>query len=222
MSGNKTIGVILSGCGFLDGAEIQEAVLALLALDEAGVDVRVFAPDVELSEVEHTSGQPTGHKRSVLREASRISRGKIENVANVMGTDVDGWVLPGGFGAAKNLCDFAEKGVSATAHRDVARVVREALAAQLPVGACCIAPALLAVITKSSGPQLRLTIGNDEGTAKALRSLGAQHVEATVTDIVIDADHRVVTAPAYMFGDARISEVGAGIKKMVQQVVEWA
>lgn len=222
MSGKKTIGVILSGCGFLDGAEIQEAVLALLALDEAGVDVRVFAPDVELSEVDHTSGEPTGSKRSVLKEASRISRGKIENVASVMGTDVDGWVLPGGYGAAKNLCDFAEKGASATAHREVARVVREALAAQLPVGACCIAPALLAVITKSSGPQLRLTIGDDEGTAKALRSLGAQHVDATVTDVVIDADHRVVTAPAYMYGEARISEVGAGIKKMVQQVVDWA
>lgn len=222
MSGKKTIGVLLSGCGFLDGSEVQEAVLALLALDEAGVDVRVYAPDIELDEHDHVSGAATGQRRSVLLESARIVRGKIEDVALVKGSDVDGWVLPGGFGAAKNLSDFAEKGASATAHREVARVVREALAAQLPIGACCIAPALLAVITKSSGPHLKLTIGNDESTAKALRSLGAQHVDAAVTDVILDADHRVVTAPAYMYGDARISEVGAGIRKMVQQVVEWA
>jgi enhancing lycopene biosynthesis protein 2 len=222
MSGGKTIGVILSGCGFLDGAEIHESVLTLLALDEAGVNVRVFAPDIELDEVDHRTGKATGNKRQLLSEAARISRGKIEDVASVKGTDVDGWVLPGGYGAAKNLCDFAEKGPGATAHKEVARVVREALAAQLPVGACCIAPALLAVITKSSGPQLKLTIGNDEGTAKALRSLGAQHVDAPVTDVVIDADHRVVTAPAYMYGDAPLRDVNAGIKKMVHQVVAWA
>lgn len=222
MSGKKTIGVLLSGCGFLDGSEVQEAVLALLALDEAGVDVRVYAPDMELAEHDHVSGEPTGQRRSVLLESARIVRGKIEDVAVVKGSDVDGWVLPGGFGAAKNLSDFAEKGAGATAHREVARVVREALAAQLPIGACCIAPALLAVITKSSGPHLKLTIGDDESTAKALRSLGAQHVDAAVTEVVLDADHRVVTAPAYMYGEARISEVGAGIRKMVQQVIEWA
>lgn len=222
MSGDKTIGMILSGCGFLDGAEIHEAVFALLALDEAGVKVRVFAPDLELDEVDHLTGEGTGRKRKLLSEAARISRGKIEDVASVKGTDVDGWVLPGGFGAAKNLCDFAEKGASATAHKEVARVVREALAAQLPVGACCIAPALLAVITKSSGPQLKLTIGNDEGTAKALRSLGAQHIDAPVDDVVIDADHRVVTTPAYMYGDAPMRDINAGIQKMVAQVVAWA
>ncbi len=222
MSSEKVIGVLLSGCGYLDGAEVQEAVLTLLALDEAGVSVRVFAPDLELAAVDHRSGEGSGDKRNVLVEAARIARGKIEDVASVMGTDVDGWVLPGGYGAVKNLCDFAEKGPAASAHRDVARVVREALAAQLPIGACYIAPALLAVITKSSGPQLKLTIGDDEGTAKALRSLGAQHVNAAVSDVVIDADHRVVTAPAYMYGEARISDVSAGIQKMVRQVVAWA
>lgn len=221
MSGKKTIGVILSGAGYLDGAEIHEAVLCLLALDEAGVDVKIFAPDVELAEVNHLTGEPTGEKRSVLLEAARIARGKISDIKDVKGTDLDGWVLPGGYGAAKNLCDFAEKGAAATAHKEVARVVREALAAELPVGACCIAPALLAVITKSSGPHLKLTIGNDPDTAKALRSLGAEHVECAVSEVCVDADHRVVTAPAYMY-DARISDVATGIRKMVQQVVEWA
>lgn len=221
MSGKKTIGVILSGAGYLDGAEIQESVLCLLALNEAGVDVKMFAPDVSLAEINHLSAETTGAERRVLLESARIARGKVTDIATVRGTDLDGWVLPGGYGAAKNLCDFAEKGANATAHKEVARVIREALAAQLPVGACCIAPALLAVATKSSGPHLKLTIGNDPDTAKALRSLGAEHVECPVTDICVDADHRVVTAPAYMY-DASIGDVAKGIRKMVEQVVAWA
>lgn len=222
MNGSKkTIGVILSGAGYLDGSEIQEAVLCLLALDEAGVEVRMFAPDVELAEVNHLTGEGTGASRRVLLEAARITRGKVSDIATVRGTDVDGWVLPGGYGAAKNLCDFAEKGEKAIANKEVARVLREAFAAQLPVGACCIAPALLAVATKSSGPHLRLTIGNDPDTAKALRTLGAEHVESPVTDVVVDAGHKVVTSPAYMY-DARLAEVAKGIRKMVAQVLDWA
>jgi len=222
MNGEKTIGVILSGSGFLDGAEIQESVLTLLALDEGGANVRIFAPDAELDEIDHATGEPTGRKRNVLAEAARIVRGRIEDVATVRGTDVDGWVLPGGYGAAKNLSDFATKGADATAHPDVARVIREALEANVPVGAICIAPAVLAAVTKDEGPHLRLTIGNDADTAGALQAMGARHVDAPVTDAVVDADHRVVTAPAYMYGDARISDVGQGIRKVVKQVLDWA
>lgn len=221
MSEKKVIGVILSGSGYLDGAEIQEAVCSLLALDEAGVDAKIVAPDVELDEVDHISGEPTGQKRSVLVESARIARGKISDIQQVQGTDVDGWVLPGGYGAAKNLSSFATEGPSATAHKEVTRVIREALAAQLPIGACCIAPALLAVITKSSGPSLKMTIGNDSGTADAISTLGGTHVICAVDDVVLDEEHRVVTTPAYMY-DACIADVAAGIKKMVQQVVNWA
>ncbi|HWV57241.1 MAG TPA: isoprenoid biosynthesis glyoxalase ElbB [Longimicrobiales bacterium] len=222
MKGERTIGVILSGSGFLDGAEIQESVLTLLALDESGVRVRVFAPDTELDEIDHVTRQPTGRKRNVLVEAARIARSRIENVANVRGTDVDGWVLPGGYGAAKNLSDFAVKGADATAHPEVARVIREALDGNVPVGAICIAPAVLAAATKDEGPRLQLTIGDDAATADALRAMGARHVDAPVTDAVVDPEHRVVTAPAYMYDDARISDVNKGIRKVVQQVVAWA
>jgi enhancing lycopene biosynthesis protein 2 len=218
----KTIGVILSGCGYLDGAEITESVLTLLALDGAGVTYRVFAPDVDLDEVDHLTGKPTGKKRNVLSESARIARGEVENLADVQGTDVDGWVLPGGFGAAKNLSDFASAGDGAVVNKEVARVIREALAAHLPIGACCIAPAVLAATTKGSGPKLTLTIGDDEGTAKALSNMGATHENAPVEDAVVDASHKVVTAPAYMDGEASISQVGAGIEKMVKQVVDWA
>jgi len=217
----KTIGLILSGAGYLDGAEISEAVLCLLALDEAGVEVRAFAPDVSVDEVDHLSGTSTGERRRVLPESARLMRGKVEDIADVGGVDVDGWVLPGGYGVAQSLSDFAEAGVGASAHKEVARVVREAIAAQRPVGACCIAPVLLAIITKRSGPQLKLTVGDDADTKKALHAMGAEHVDCKVDDVVVDKEHHVVTTPAYMYGDARLSAVRAGIESMVQQVVSW-
>jgi enhancing lycopene biosynthesis protein 2 len=217
----KTIGVILSGCGYLDGAEIHEAVIALLALDRGGVKLRVYAPDVTLDEVDHLTQQPTGAKRRVLVEAARIARSKVHDLAGARGTDVDGWVLPGGFGAAKNLCDFADKGGQASVHKDVARVLREAFAARLPVGACCIAPAVVAAVAKQTGAHLRLTIGDDADTAQKIAAMGHTHVTCKVTDIAVDEDRRVVTAPAYMF-DAPIGEVATGIEKMVKQVIAWA
>lgn len=221
--GKKTLGVILSGCGYLDGSEVHESVLCLLAIDELGAEARIYAPTGDLDEIDHKTGEPTGSRRNVLLESARIARGQIADLADVNGTDVDGWILPGGYGAAKNLSDFATRGSSATVNRDVARVVREAFAAQLPVGACCIAPAVLAAITKSSGPKLKLTIGDkDAGTASTLSSMGAEHVAVPVTEAVVDADHRVVTAPAYMDGGASIGQVAAGIRKMVQQVIDWA
>ena len=219
--GKKQIGLIRSGCGFLDGSEIHEAVLTLLALDEAGASARLFAPGTRLAEVDHRSGKATGKDRSVLEEAARLARGKIADLASVKGTDLDGWILPGGHGAAKNLSDFADKGASATVQKDVGRVLREALAAQIPVGACCIAPAVLAAAAKQANAKLRLTIGNDPDTARQIAAMGHAHVVCAVDEVVVDADRKVVTAPAYMY-DASIVEVSRGIAKMVRQVLAWA
>jgi enhancing lycopene biosynthesis protein 2 len=219
--GKKQIGVILSGCGFLDGSEIHEAVLVLLAIDEAGASARLFAPDGKLAEVDHRSGKPTGKERSVLDEAARIARGQVADLASVQGSDVDGWVLPGGYGAAKNLSDFADKGAGASVNKEVGRVLREALAAHIPVGACCIAPAVVAAAAKQVNAKLRLTIGNDPETSKQIAAMGHAHIVCPVDDVVVDADRKVVTAPAYMY-DAPIAAVSRGIAKMVRQVVAWA
>ncbi len=222
MSDKKIVGVILSGAGFLDGSEIQEAVLVLLALDRAGAEVRICAPDVKLEEIDHFTGKPTGGSRSVLAESARIARCKVVDLATVKGADVDAWVMPGGYGAAKNLSDFATKGAAATVNKDVGRIVREAFAAQIPIGACCIAPAILAAAAKQVASHLRLTIGNDSEVAKQIASMGHIHVECKVDDVVLDTDRKVVTAPAYMYGDAPVAAVAAGIDKMVAQVLAWA
>jgi enhancing lycopene biosynthesis protein 2 len=216
---SKKVGVILSGCGFMDGAEIHESVCTLLALDRAGAEVICCAPDVELDVVDHHTGQPTGEKRNVLVESARIARGEIRDTREVQASELDALILPGGFGAAKNLSDFATRGTDATVLADVARLIRECMEQGKPVGAICIAPAVVATVAGERHP--RLTIGNDTATASALEALGARHEEQPVDGITIDADHKVVTTPAYMLGPS-VAHVARGIDRLVEQVLAMA
>jgi enhancing lycopene biosynthesis protein 2 len=213
------VGVVLSGCGFLDGSEIHEAVFTLLALDELGVDALCMAPrGAQRHVVDHERQRPAvGESRDVLRESARIARGRIVDLATVRAADVDALVLPGGFGAAKNLSDFAEKGAAATPHPDVARLLREVHAAKKPIGAICIAPAVVAAVLGRASQPL-LTIGDDAATAQALTAMGARHQDCAVTDCVVDRDRRIVSTPAYMF-DARPAEVAAGVRRLCREVV---
>jgi len=217
----KKIGVLLSGCGVYDGSEIHEAVITLLALDRAGADAVICAPDVaQMHVVNHLTGEPeAGGTRNVLVESARIARGNIQDVAKVQASQLDGLILPGGFGAAKNLCDFAVQGKDCAVHPEVARLVRDVHAQKKPVAAVCIAPAVLARVLGEEAPQL--TIGSDAGTAAALEAMGARHVSCPVTQHVVDKDRRLITTPAYMLAQ-RISEAAAGIEKTVAELVAMA
>ncbi|HSD67055.1 MAG TPA: isoprenoid biosynthesis glyoxalase ElbB [Vicinamibacteria bacterium] len=217
----KKIGVILSGCGVFDGAEIHESVLTLLALDRQGAEAVVCAPDTpQMHVVDHRSGKvEEGASRNVLVESARIARGAIRDIATVKADELDGLVLPGGYGAAKNLCDFAVAGPSCTAHPEVARLVCEVHAQRKPVAALCIAPAVVARVLGAQKP--KLTIGTDEATAKGLEAMGATHVPCAVTELTVDRERKLVSTPAYMLGK-RISEVAEGIDKAVGAVVGMA
>ena len=216
----KKIGVVLSGCGVRDGSEIHEAVCALLAIDLAGAEAVCMAPDIELSEVNHCTMEPTGAKRKVLLEAARIARGNIKNISEVKASDLDAIIFPGGFGAALNLCDFGQKGAKASVNPDVERLVKEIHAAKKPIGAICIAPALIAAILgKDVGPTL--TIGTDAGTAAEIEKTGSKHQDCQATGFVVDQANRIVTTPAYMLA-GRISEINEGIGKCVKAVVDMA
>jgi enhancing lycopene biosynthesis protein 2 len=217
----KKIGVVLSGCGVYDGAEIHESVLTLLALDRRGAVAVVCAPDApQMHVVNHRSGDvEEGASRNVLVESARIARGAIRDVASVTADELDGLVLPGGFGAAKNLCDFAVKGKDCVVHPEVARLVREVHAQGKPVGAVCIAPAVVAKVLGGEKP--RLTIGTDEATARGLEAMGATHVACTVSELAVDRERKLVSTPAYMLGK-RISEVADGIDKAVGALLEMA
>lgn len=214
------IGVLLSGCGVYDGAEIHESVLTLLAIDRAGQEYLCLAPDSEQAlVVDHLSGEPMAERRNVLTESARIARGQIENLAQVRAADLDALILPGGFGAARNLSTFGVDGAQCSIHEDVARLIREVHAQGKPVGALCIAPAVLARAFNGD-LQTKLTIGRDRGTAQAIQKLGAKHVDCPVDGIVIDEANRVVTTPCYMLAQ-RISEAAVGIDKLVAQIVTW-
>ncbi|MBZ0136400.1 MAG: isoprenoid biosynthesis glyoxalase ElbB [Planctomycetes bacterium] len=211
------VGVMLSGCGFQDGAEIHEAVCTLLALDRVGAKTICMAPDIEQRKVtNHLTGEDADEKRNVLVESARICRGEIKDIAQVKADDLDALILPGGFGAALNLSDFALKGPDAQVNADVARLVRDVHTAGKPICAICIAPAILAKVLGGEHPLL--TIGNDEGTAGALEKCGAKHESCGTRDFVVDKERKIVTTPAWMLGPS-IAHVAEGVEKAVRETV---
>lgn len=212
----KRVAVVLSGCGFLDGAEIHESVLALLALDRAGAQVTCFAPDQPQAHVvNHFTGQPTSESRNVLTESARIARGKIQPLSQADASLFDALIVPGGFGAAKNLSNFASVGAECDINQDLTRLAKAMHQAGKPMGFICIAPALL---PKMLGVPVRVTIGNDIDTAEIIDAMGGEHVTCPVDDIVVDEDQKVVTTPAYMLAQS-IAEAAQGIEKLVSRVL---
>jgi enhancing lycopene biosynthesis protein 2 len=214
------VGVILSGCGVYDGSEIHEAVITLLAIDRAGAEAICMAPNIDqMHVVNHLSGNVAGGEtRNVLVESARIARGKIRDIKDVKVSDFDALILPGGFGAAKNLCDFAVKGADCSVQADVARLVRETVDAKKPLAAICIAPALLSKVLGKQQIPHKLTIGTDEETAQALTAMGSEHVNCPVTEYVVDKSNKLISTPAYMLAE-RISEAAEGIEKTVKTLI---
>jgi enhancing lycopene biosynthesis protein 2 len=216
------VGVILSGCGVYDGSEIHESVLTLLALDRAGATAVCMAPNIEQAGVvNHRTGKPSEDTRNVLDEAARIARGKIVDIAKVSAAELDAVILPGGFGAAKNLCNFTSAGAKAKVEANVCRLLREMHKAKKPIAALCISPTVVAAALRDEKAHVKLTIGSDERTAQALEAMGAKHVVCPVEEFRVDEEQRVITSPAYMY-DARISEVAAGIERTVKELVRMA
>jgi len=213
------IGIALSGCGVFDGSEIHEAVLTLYFLRKAGAEVLFMAPRrPQLHVINHLTGEESvGETRDVLVESARIARGEIQDLATVHEDQLDALIFPGGFGAAKNLCDFALKGEDCSVDDDVERLVREMRTAGKPIGSICISPALLARVL-GEGDGAELTVGNDADTAGKIERMGSTHVPCPVEDIVVDEARRIVTTPAYMLA-TDITETAAGIEKLVDRVL---
>ena len=212
----KKIGVVLSGCGVYDGSEIHETVLTLLALSHQGADVICFAPDKTQADViNHLNGEPMAESRNVLIEAARIVRGDIHPLAQADAAELDALIVPGGFGAAKNLSTFATEGAACHVDPDLKALSLAMHAAGKPQGFICIAPAMLPKIFDFP---LRLTIGTDIDTAEIVEDMGGEHVPCPVDDIVVDEDNKIITTPAYMLAQ-NIAEAAAGIEKLVDRVL---
>jgi enhancing lycopene biosynthesis protein 2 len=216
----KKVAVILSGCGFLDGAEITEAISTLIAIGQNGAAYEVFAPNKEVAETNHLTQKPTGQKRNVLQEAARIARGEIQPLEQLKAKDFDALAFPGGFGAALHLCDFGEKGSGGNIDPQVARIVKEFSESHKPIAAICIAPAIMALALGTKG--VNVTIGEDAGTASELEKTGAKHQNCAVEQYVVDHSNKVITTPAYMYGSARPHQIFAGVSGAIAELIKMA
>jgi enhancing lycopene biosynthesis protein 2 len=213
----KNVAVILSGCGVYDGAEIHESVITLLRLDQRGAKVQCFAPDIaQLHVINHLTGEPMPETRNVLVESARIARGEIKDIREARVEDFDALIIPGGFGAAKNLSSFATEGAACSVQADVLNLAEAFAEAGKPIGLMCISPAIAA---KIYGPGVICTIGTDADTAAAVSKMGGTHQECEVSEIVEDKARKLVSTPAYMLAQS-ISEAASGINKMVDRVLE--
>lgn len=207
--------VVLAGCGVFDGTEVHEATLTLLAMARYGVEYKIFAPDVDQHHVlNHITGEEMEQKRNVLVESARIARGDISDLKDLDVKEYDGIVFPGGFGVAKNLCDYAFKGADMEVLPEIATIIKKAYIENIPLGGICISPVLLAKVLGKG----MMTVGNSQETGSHLEAMGAEFSPQDSEDICVDEKNKVVTAPAYM-NDASILEVSVGIEKLVKAMI---
>ncbi len=212
----KKFAVILAGCGSMDGSEIHEAVMTLLAIDKQGASYKIFAPDINQYHVmNHYTKKQMSETRNILVEAARIARGDIRPLSAFNAADFDALVLPGGFGVAKNLCTYAFDGANMKVNPEVEAAIRSVKAQDKPIGALCIAPVILAKIFGN----VTLTIGKDESTEKNIIALGAKNVRTGHGDVVVDEKNKLYTTPCYML-DARISHIAEGAENLIKEMLK--
>lgn len=214
----KRIAVLLSGCGALDGSEIHETVLTLLALDRAGAEILCTAPNIDQFHViNHLTQEETAEVRNVLVESARIARGNLIDIDALDTQKIDGLILPGGFGAVKSLCTFALKGPEGDVNPQVLELLRQVHETKKPIGAISISSAAVVMALKACQPSI--TIGTDEGAAAAIHTMGGGHHACKANEIHVDPVNRIVSTPGYML-DTRLKEIATGIEKLVQKVIE--
>lgn len=209
------IAIILSGCGVYDGSEIHEAVCSMLAIEQNKGSYTLFAPDkAQAHVINHLTGEVMNESRNVLTEAARIARGKIQNISELNESDFDAILLPGGYGAAKNLSNYAFEGKDMTVDTDVDRILNAFLIANKPIGALCISPVILAKLFQN----IRVTIGTDPETIGAIEFFGSKHIETSNEDVIVDTENKIVTGPCYML-NATISEIASNTNKVVKALI---
>lgn len=222
------IGVLLSGCGVYDGAEIQEAVLSLLAIENAGAEYQCISVDQPQHHViNHVDGSEMNESRNMLVEAARIARGNITPIQDVNLADLDGLLIPGGFGSAKNFTKWAFSGPEGTILPEVKLLLVNCMNIGKPIAALCVSPVVLAKAFEGSDFQTEMTIGSSaepspydiDGFGAGMASIGVKPVEKSIREIQIDLTNKIITAPCYMM-EARISEVHSNIVAAVKALVE--
>ncbi|MBT3209984.1 MAG: isoprenoid biosynthesis glyoxalase ElbB [Bacteroidetes bacterium] len=216
METQKKFAVVLAGCGVFDGAEIHEATMTLYSIKKNGAEYEIFAPNIQQHHVvNHISGEEMDETRNVLIESARIARGNIKALSEFKAEQFDAIIFPGGFGVAKNLCDFAINGTNCTVDEEVEAAIKKMFALKKPIGALCISPVLLAKVLGN----VELTIGQDKGTAEAIENLGSTHLNTNHGEVIVDKVYKVATTPCYML-DASITDIADGAENIVKAILE--
>ena len=215
------VGVVLSGCGHQDGSEIHEAVFTLHALEKAGAEAIIMAPDMDQFHViNHLNGnEDLSESRNILVESARIARGKVVDVASVSGHQLDALIFPGGTGMAKNIFDYSMAGINCTVISDVQRLVVEILEADKPLGAICIAPVMVAKVLEFLGRTGTVTGGFNVEINNDIKAMGINIIEVGAEEIVVDKENKIVTTPAYVEAKS-MNESFTGIEKLVNKVLD--
>ena len=224
----KNIGVLLSGSGVFDGSEIHEAVLTLLAIDESGNNAVCIAPDKnQYHVINHLTGEPMNESRNVLVESARIARGAVMNIKELPIEKLDALIITGGFGAAKNLSEWAFKGPEAEVDSDVKNLILEFHKKSKPILSLCVSPVILAKVFSEKNIKTTLSFGNANADSdydiqafhQAIEGLGAKVENTDLKSISIDKENKIITAPCYML-KARISEIRNNISLGVNELIK--
>ena len=153
--------------------------------------------------------------RNVLVESARIARGKAESLSEFKAEEYDALIMPGGFGAAKNLCDFAAKGADFAVIPELEKALKRMNELGKPIGAMCIAPVILARIFKGC----EVTVGAKGRESGIIERIGSIHAEKGHAELAIDRKYKLVTTPCYML-DADIVQIAEGTNNLVKAVID--
>jgi len=212
----KKFAVILCGCGSMDGSEIHEAVMTLLAIDKAGCSYTVFAPNEnQFHVINHITKRPVDQQRNMMEEAARIARGDVHELSTYQVNDFDALILPGGYGAAKNLMNYAFEGQNGTVRPDIEKIILDTYQAKKPIGALCIAPVLLAKVLKN----ITITVGADESTIQDVEFFGATHQVTHQTEVCSDKEHLIFSTPCYML-PATIKDIALSAENLIKEIIK--
>ena len=215
----KKAAVVLCGSGFKDGSEIRESVAVLFALSEVGIQAQCFALDEpQFHVVNCLSGEVTTEVRNQKVEAARIARGNVQSLETLSASDFDLLIIPGGFGAAKNLCDFAFKGSNGSVNKILEKIVLDFYGKKKPIGAVCIAPAILALALK--GKEIEITLGDESEASGEIQKLGHKHFPKKAHEWHLSKKDRIATSPAYMHDGAPLHEIFMGVRGMVSELAK--
>ena len=222
------IGILLSGCGVYDGAEIQESILAMLAVAETGNEYQCISVNKNQHHVvNHLTGEDMKEERNMMVESARIARGDVKEISEITPANIDALIIPGGFGSAKNFSDWAFNGPEGTILPEVKLLLVNLINAGKPIAALCVSPILIAKALEDSNIHPNLTLGNTkdkspyeiDGFHAGVQKTGSKTEERALKEVLIDKENKIITAPCYMM-DANIVEIRDNIKLAVEELVK--